>query len=168
VKAALAIMLAALAMGALRSVAWPVHTTVHYPEWLPVVIVVVSCAFNGGILLAVALRQRWAAIVYGVLLILAAPVILLHVIVGGSVVARLSYLAFAVAEIMAACLLLLTRSAREWFAAGRPDKRFPPRWHPDPAGRHQYRYWDGTSWTADVSDYGAQTIDPLPPVVPDT
>ncbi|NNE73702.1 MAG: DUF2510 domain-containing protein [Acidimicrobiales bacterium] len=23
-------------------------------------------------------------------------------------------------------------------------------WHPDPYGRHQLRYWDGTTWTRQV------------------
>jgi len=36
-----------------------------------------------------------------------------------------------------------------------------PDWHPDPAGRHQYRYWDGKSWTDHVSDNGQQAVDPL-------
>jgi uncharacterized protein YxjI len=38
----------------------------------------------------------------------------------------------------------------------------PPAWHPDPAGRHQLRYWDGVVWTAHVSDNGVQDSDPLP------
>lgn len=37
----------------------------------------------------------------------------------------------------------------------------PPAWRPDPAGRHQYRYWDGTAWTDHVSDNGATAVDPL-------
>jgi hypothetical protein len=37
----------------------------------------------------------------------------------------------------------------------------PTGWHIDPMRRHQYRYWDGGSWTAHVSDDGAQSIDPL-------
>ncbi|MEY2450032.1 MAG: hypothetical protein QOH79_3508 [Acidimicrobiaceae bacterium] len=32
-------------------------------------------------------------------------------------------------------------------------------WHPDPSGRHQLRYWDGQTWTANVSDGGQQTTD---------
>ncbi|MEO5901007.1 MAG: phospholipid scramblase-related protein [Ilumatobacteraceae bacterium] len=39
----------------------------------------------------------------------------------------------------------------------------PPAWHPDPAGRHQLRYWDGVAWTAHVSDNGVQGSDPLQP-----
>lgn len=34
-------------------------------------------------------------------------------------------------------------------------------WYPDPAGRHQYRYWDGKAWTDHVADAGAQSVDPL-------
>lgn len=37
----------------------------------------------------------------------------------------------------------------------------PANWHPDPTGRHQLRYWDGTQWTAHVSDNGSQGTDPL-------
>jgi uncharacterized protein YndB with AHSA1/START domain len=34
-------------------------------------------------------------------------------------------------------------------------------WYTDPAGRHQYRYWDGTSWTDHVADAGVASADPL-------
>jgi len=34
-------------------------------------------------------------------------------------------------------------------------------WHPDPAGRFQYRYWDGTAWTSYVSTNGQSYLDPL-------
>lgn len=34
-------------------------------------------------------------------------------------------------------------------------------WYPDPVGRHQYRYWDGTSWTDHVADDGKASVDPL-------
>lgn len=36
-----------------------------------------------------------------------------------------------------------------------------PGWYADPSGRHQYRYWDGASWTADVADSGQASVDPL-------
>jgi hypothetical protein len=36
-------------------------------------------------------------------------------------------------------------------------------WFPDPATRHEYRYWDGTSWTEHVSDRGVVGLDPLGP-----
>ena len=36
-----------------------------------------------------------------------------------------------------------------------------PGWLPDPSGRHEYRYWDGTTWTDDVSDNGVTSTDPL-------
>jgi hypothetical protein len=37
----------------------------------------------------------------------------------------------------------------------------PPMWGPDPSGRHEFRYWDGTTWTDWVSDKGTQNRDPL-------
>ena len=37
----------------------------------------------------------------------------------------------------------------------------PPNWYPDPAGRHEYRYWDGAAWTGHVGDAGKQSEDPL-------
>ena len=36
-----------------------------------------------------------------------------------------------------------------------------PGWNPDPSGRHEYRYWDGSSWTDDVSDNGVTSTDAL-------
>ncbi len=33
------------------------------------------------------------------------------------------------------------------------------RWLPDPTGRHQYRYWDGGSWTENVYDAGVEARD---------
>jgi len=34
-------------------------------------------------------------------------------------------------------------------------------WYPDPAENHQYRYWDGTSWTHYVADDGETSLDPF-------
>ena len=36
-----------------------------------------------------------------------------------------------------------------------------PGWNPDPTGRHEYRWWDGTQWTERVADGGATAVDPL-------
>jgi Protein of unknown function (DUF2510) len=36
----------------------------------------------------------------------------------------------------------------------------PPQWSPDPSGRHQLRYWDGTSWSHHVADGGLAGTDP--------
>lgn len=36
-----------------------------------------------------------------------------------------------------------------------------PAWAPDPAGRHQWRWWDGVNWTDHVADDGEQSEDPL-------
>lgn len=34
-------------------------------------------------------------------------------------------------------------------------------WYPDPSGRHEHRYWDGTRWTESVSNAGVQSADPV-------
>jgi hypothetical protein len=33
-------------------------------------------------------------------------------------------------------------------------------WRADPAGRHEYRFWDGEKWTEHVSDRGQRSEDP--------
>jgi hypothetical protein len=37
----------------------------------------------------------------------------------------------------------------------------PPAWHPDPTGRHDHRWWDGTRWTEHVADAGVSAVDPI-------
>ena len=37
----------------------------------------------------------------------------------------------------------------------------PANWYPDPMGRHQMRYWNGTAWTEHVTTNGVQSVDPL-------
>ena len=36
-------------------------------------------------------------------------------------------------------------------------------WYPDPAGRHEHRYHDGSGWTDHVADEGVASVAPLPP-----
>lgn len=45
---------------------------------------------------------------------------------------------------------------------------YPPNWYPDPMGRHEYRFYDGTTWTDQVSDHGRTSVDPVsaPAVMP--
>ncbi len=33
-------------------------------------------------------------------------------------------------------------------------------WYPDPSGRHELRFWDGSAWSAHVSDHGTVGNDP--------
>jgi TM2 domain-containing membrane protein YozV len=44
----------------------------------------------------------------------------------------------------------------------------PAGWKPDPRGRHEYRYWDGTQWTDHVSDQGEVSQDPVADAAPPT
>jgi hypothetical protein len=37
----------------------------------------------------------------------------------------------------------------------------PADWYADPAGHHQFRYWDGSAWTDHVADNGQASVDPL-------
>lgn len=34
-------------------------------------------------------------------------------------------------------------------------------WYPDPCGRHEVRYWDGSVWTDNVADAGQAAVDPV-------
>jgi len=36
----------------------------------------------------------------------------------------------------------------------------PAGWYPDPSGRFELRYWDGTQWTEHVARQGQQFTDP--------
>jgi hypothetical protein len=46
-------------------------------------------------------------------------------------------------------------------ATATPRPTMAARWLPDPTGRHQYRYWDGTSWTENIYDAGVESRDPV-------
>ncbi len=41
-----------------------------------------------------------------------------------------------------------------------PATLVPPSWHADPAGRHEFRWWDGRQWTEHVTDAGQPSTDP--------
>jgi hypothetical protein len=45
-------------------------------------------------------------------------------------------------------------------AGGAPAQLPPAGWHPDPTGRHEQRYWDGSQWTANIADAGQPSVDP--------
>lgn len=38
---------------------------------------------------------------------------------------------------------------------------FPSGWFPDPHGRYEHRWFNGTAWTADVADAGERLVDPF-------
>src|SRR2546423_5345168 len=41
-----------------------------------------------------------------------------------------------------------------------PGMSQPADWYPDPTGRHEHRYWDGSTWTEHVASHGRQSVDP--------
>jgi uncharacterized protein YxjI len=44
--------------------------------------------------------------------------------------------------------------------AGGGASAFPPNWYPDPYGRAELRWYDGSVWTEHVSSHGKQSVDP--------
>ncbi len=40
------------------------------------------------------------------------------------------------------------------------DSQAPADWYPDPFGRHERRYWNGSEWTEHVASAGRQSTDP--------
>ena len=44
--------------------------------------------------------------------------------------------------------------------SGLPPTMPPPGWFADPLRRHEFRYWDGATWTEHVSDAGRGSTDP--------
>lgn len=40
-----------------------------------------------------------------------------------------------------------------------PPPMKPAGWMPDPTGRHEHRYWDGSRWTEHVTTAGEQSTD---------
>ena len=40
-------------------------------------------------------------------------------------------------------------------------------WQPDPTGKHDHRYWDGTQWTDNVADAGVAATDPYEAPAPE-
>lgn len=66
-------------------------------------------------------------------------------------------------EAIAALSAIVPAEIVQYEGAAAPPASAPAAaWHPDPSGRHQYRYWDGVQWTSHVSDDGQQSVDPLP------
>ena len=47
-----------------------------------------------------------------------------------------------------------------------PPVSQPADWYPDPSGRHEHRYWDGSRWTEHVASHGRQTTDTDPTSMP--
>lgn len=41
------------------------------------------------------------------------------------------------------------------------DQQLPSGWFPDPLGRYDHRWFNGTTWTSDVSTDGQRFVDPL-------
>jgi putative membrane protein len=78
---------------------------------------------------------------------------------GRRVRAELRDRAAAEADELMGDLAALSRTARRLQQSGPVATQAG--WFPDPAARHQLRYWDGATWTAHVWDGDVPGIDPL-------
>jgi len=57
--------------------------------------------------------------------------------------------------------LLISRSNHYERPIAPPLRPVGPQWARDPTRRHDYRFWNGTRWTAEVSDRGMPSTDPV-------
>ena len=134
------------------------------PGWfLPVLIAVsvAACGLAFGLLAAVYCRRHWAYIILLVVMLLwLARTAQAAVADGAAGTSVLVYVPTFV--ILAAALaLLVRRPVRGWYRPGEARSQSAGQWLPDPAGRHQHRYWDGRAWTDHVADEGVAALEPL-------
>jgi hypothetical protein len=55
---------------------------------------------------------------------------------------------------------VVTSAVNTSVASSVGDAAAPANWYPDPAGRFELRYWNGSAWTEHVSRNGQQSVDP--------
>ncbi len=63
---------------------------------------------------------------------------------------------------------MASRLPSERYRARGVNDRIPPLpagWHPDPWRRYEYRYFNGTTWTGDVSLHGERRLDTINPTL---
>jgi hypothetical protein len=58
-------------------------------------------------------------------------------------------------------VLLLSRGRPSPTVVVVPGPASAPGWYTDPTHRHEFRYWNGQTWTSEVSDSGVTGQDPL-------
>ncbi|MEY2422740.1 MAG: molecular chaperone DnaK [Acidimicrobiaceae bacterium] len=87
---------------------------------------------------------------------------------GAAIAAAAAVVGTTTAEMAAAASVVATpeepvvsRTVTTSIAA--PPAALEAGWQTDPTGRHEYRYWDGSAWTDDVSDSGVGSTDPMQP-----
>ncbi len=132
--------------------------------WLGVFAVLLIAVFAVPVVLLVAIarRKRWAVWVYLALIVLGSLPLRSDPRVDADRSASWMAVSVLMWGLEAAAFVLLFRSpSRSWFGAGDSSRAGPGEWRPDPTGRHQHRYWDGSAWTAYVADDGQASEDPL-------
>ena len=96
----------------------------------------------------------------GVIIALAylAPVILTVVIADRKGLSFIGFMLFALAFWPAALVVVLVTKRRDPSSSSGPSA---PGWFPDPAGRHDHRYFDGAAWTTRVRSNNSESVDAL-------
>ena len=80
---------------------------------------------------------------------------ILHIVSSGANITAFARRAAASASTTSA----VSTSASTTNASTVGDAVAPAAWYPDPAGRFELRYWNGTAWTEHVSRNGQQSTD---------
>lgn len=111
-------------------------------------------------LVGVTRGKAWARNVLAVLACVEAVFLVAALVQPGAHLGSYLYEAVLVPLRLLAVALLFTAPARQWF--GNVVRAVPPQWLPDPAGQHEYRWWDGQRWTAQVASGGRVSQDTAP------
>lgn len=92
---------------------------------------------------------------------------------GAELIAYLSRPQSSVSTPQPVAVAASSESSNGWAAAvhttpvhttpAQPTPAVPADWYKDPSGRYEYRYWDGTKWTDNVSRAGVTYKDPPVP-----
>lgn len=163
--ALIAATLAASLIGPVRLLTTPSADVGRQSPTVVAVWVLIFIALGFALLAALAHRRRWAYYLW-------VAGLAFTVLYGVAGLARslasspfdAVYVTLILAAHGAALVLLLSRPAREWLGIGAGRVAAPPlpaEWRADPAGRHQWRYWNGADWTEHVADDGVPGVDHL-------
>ena len=142
-----AVELAALVWGVL----WP---RVAIARLAPggLLISLVAAGLDVALLVNIGRGRRWARTILAALVCGSLCVVLLDVLTPGGHFLNLRWSLATLPLQIAAVVLLFLPSSRGWFGTENPAPSAPEGWHPDPLGRHDQRFWDGTLWTLQVAD----------------
>ena len=88
---------------------------------------------------------------------------ILQIVANGTNITAFARRAAVTAEVSTPSVVSTPATSATWSsttASSVGDAAAPANWYPDPAGRFELRYWNGSAWTEHVSRNGQQSIDP--------